>query len=192
MRHLLECQFTVRARPPRARARQVTIILLIFGVQFGFEYGGLFTLFPMDTMDLILYGSKIVHLRTCTVDGKPRSAKHQHRQQMTMAAILISWIITRLYLYNVVIYAAHTVFMGQNLDNVFTNHPYFQRTDSDGSKYVVYPVLCSAVYILLLALGLLQAAWSVMIGKVLFNLVRFGHVKDTVFNTHESALKKND
>jgi len=169
----------------------LTISLIIFSLQFGFEYLGFFILVPMDIMDLVLYMAKTYHLFSSTVDGKPTSAVHQVGQKIGMTFIFLAWCVLRIGYFNTIIYAMYNAFQGRP-ENVFTLHPRYAKEGVFRMRD--YPYVGQCAYVMLYMLAFLQTLWGVMIGRCWWTAVRTGFVKDKIFATYPTMPphKKNE
>lgn len=159
----------------------IAISLIVMSIQGNYEYAGLIVLLPMDAMDLILYGGKLFHLCSNTIDGVPLSPRIARVQAYCMVVISIAWALTRLYMYSVIVYSWNILFIFGRGDLTV----YDVSAPGDWKPvYVYYMAFLSII------LAVLQYTWGYFIFKMTYLTFQQGTLKETVFNSYSQTKSK--
>lgn len=150
------------------------IAMILIGLQFQADAHryALYTMLPMDIMDYILFGAKILQVYGSTTDGVPRGRGWKMAINCAMVFVFMSWIITRWYMYGRILWVSGTLL-------------YFEDgiLDPDGRYKEGLPAHINILFGLGVCLMVLQLIWGGIICKIVVKLLRKGYVKDDTMNT---------
>ncbi|KAG5438097.1 hypothetical protein PCANB_002947 [Pneumocystis canis] len=147
----------------------ITLILIGLSYRFHFTYLGLAVFITMDTSDIFLALAKLMNYVQCTGQG------------FVFGFFIFLWIYGRHYL--------NTVFLYSTLTSFKTIGPYELSWEKGYYKCWISQII---IFILLLALQVVNMCWLVLILRIAYRFVIHGRAKDVRSDDEdeESLVKK--
>jgi len=159
----------------------IVAMALVYGCfQMNLEMSGLCVLFIMDTVDVLIYGSKLFQIRRYTNDGKPRTKFDQSACNGLMVFITIMWWYVRVYLFSNFVLVTYDGVYTDKFVSVFDASLYWKGT---------IPIFGYVAVWLLISLLILQIIWAILIARISIKMCYDGYITDDIHTTFDEKKK---